>query len=264
MAENTAAAKTTATPCECSLFDALDTEQLTEENLANGDYDTFTTGCNATTKRTFAPGHDAKLKSFFIKHDALGHEIRRVDGGWRLSADVMDHASRYDFAHLVAAGIEKATAKAQARAARAAAKAAKPAKAERKLAEGAGLAAPTHEGNEARQDREAKSLAERVAAEEAKHAAELVASRPVPEWDDAAPEGLAEVARIQDSVGLRRGQVGGPDRRARGHREGRPVGVQGCREGRHLLLPRQGRAHPQGDHRLHGDPHGLIPLAPPT
>jgi hypothetical protein len=200
MAENTAAAKTTATPCECSLFDALDTEQLTEENLANGDYDTFTTGCNATTKRTFAPGHDAKLKSFFIKHDALGHEIRRVDGGWRLSADVMDHASRYDFAHLVAAGIEKATAKAQARAARAAAKAAKPAKAERKLAEGAGLAAPTHEGNEARQDREAKSLAERVAAEEAKHAAELVASRPVPEWDDAAPEGLAEVARIQDSV----------------------------------------------------------------
>lgn len=198
MAKNTAPA---ATPCECGLFEALDPEQLTEENLANGDYDSFTTGCNATTKRTFAPGHDAKLKSFLIKHDALGHDIRRVEGGMAVSAEAISHATRYEFAHLVAAGIEKARAKAQARAARAAAKAAKPAKAERKLAEGAGLVTPTHDGNEARQAREAKTFAQLVAEEEAKHAAEQAASRPAPEWDDV-PEGFVVVTEVQDSVVL--------------------------------------------------------------
>lgn len=121
--------ETAATPCECSKYDALNSEQLTDENLASGSYDCYDTGCSETTRNTFAPGHDAKLKSFLIRHEAAGHEIRRHDGGVATSADAMGHAKRYAFAHMVEAGIRKAETKAQARADRAAANVAK--KAER-------------------------------------------------------------------------------------------------------------------------------------
>ena len=52
-----------------------------------------------------------------------------------------------------------------------------------------------HDGNEARRAREAKSLAERVAAEEAKFAAEQVVSQPEPEWDDEPQIVKAKVGR---------------------------------------------------------------------
>lgn len=213
----------TATPCECSLFEAFIPEQLTDETIESGDFDTLTTGCTATTKRTFAPGHDAKLKSFLIKHEAAGNEIRRNDG-IAVTADAMGHARRYDFAHLVAAGIEKAQAKAEARATRAATKAANAAKPKATKADAAGGTthrswrpigtAAVHDGNEARQAREANSLAEVVAAEEAKHVAEQAASRPVPEWDDEAksvdltdePEVIAKVGRWEYK-GIEKGGV---------------------------------------------------------
>jgi hypothetical protein len=103
---------------------------------------------------------------------------------------------------MVRSGIAKAQDKAAARqervAKRAADKAAKPKKAERKLAEAAGVVSTTHDGNSARQEREAKavSLAEVVKAEEAKHSEEVAASIPKPEWDDApAVDGEGQLMR---------------------------------------------------------------------
>lgn len=219
MAANTETAEITATPCECSNFSAQILEQLTEENLANGNYDTFTTGCNASTKREFAPGHDAKLKSFLIAHGAAGHDIiRGIEHGTAES-----WAKRYTFGYMILDGIAKARDKAQAKADRDAAKAerkaSKPKKAERKLAESAGVVADetTHDGNEARKAREAKSLAEIVAAEEAKHEAEQAASRPEPEWDDtdeaSAPiledeAAMNTAAREEREAGLVKAKVG--------------------------------------------------------
>ncbi|MET7902049.1 hypothetical protein ABZS86_11370 [Streptomyces sp. NPDC005355] len=111
------AAEDEATPCECSIYDAIPAD-LTEEQVASGDYEVFTTGCTATTKSQFAPGHDAKLKSFLIKHGAAGHEIRRNKDGVATSASVHRHAKRYAFAHMVAAGVQRAEAKAAEKAER--------------------------------------------------------------------------------------------------------------------------------------------------
>jgi hypothetical protein len=162
---------TGATACECSKYEAQIAEQLTEENLASGNYDTFSTGCIATTKREFAPGHDAKLKSFLIEHGAQGHSIKF---GIQV-ATAEEFAKQYTFGYMILEGIEKAKAKLEAKAERAAKKAAKPAKktAERKLAESAGVV----------------KIADVVAAEEAAHAeaeAKKVAEREASaDWDDA-------------------------------------------------------------------------------
>ncbi|MFJ5280339.1 hypothetical protein [Streptomyces parvulus] len=117
MAANTTAKKTADTadelhPCECSKYDAVFPDELTEENLASGSYQVFETGCTATTKRQFAPGHDAKLKSALIKWGALGLDIRRTEGGVATSASADKHAARYAFAHMVTAGVKRAEAKA--------------------------------------------------------------------------------------------------------------------------------------------------------
>lgn len=194
---NTAKATETATPCECSKFDALPGD-LTEAQIESGDYESWDTGCTSTTRNLFAPGHDAKLKSFLIKHEANGNEIRRNEGGVASTTDAAGHASRYEFAHMVVAGVAKAQAKAKAKAEREAAraerKAAKGKPAERKLAESAGIVPA----------QVSKPLAEVVREEEAKHAAEVVASRPAPEWDDepkaavdltGRPEVMAKVGR---------------------------------------------------------------------
>ncbi|MFJ9817919.1 hypothetical protein ACIRU3_22185 [Streptomyces sp. NPDC101151] len=139
MAANTTAKKTTADelhPCECAAYDALPAD-LTDADLESGDYEVFDTGCTATTKRQFAPGHDAKLKSFLIKHGAAGHDIRRNEGGVATSASAEQHAARYAFGHMVAAGVkraeEKAVEKARKAEERAARKAAPKAKAPKKV-----------------------------------------------------------------------------------------------------------------------------------
>ena len=125
MTKNTAAATTEPTPCECSKYDAVRADQLTEENLASGSYDVADTGCTATTKNLFAPGHDAKLKSFLIRHAGPEWDIRKTDGGAAVSNDAQGHADKYDFGYMVAAGIAKVQAKAEAKAKKAADRAAK-------------------------------------------------------------------------------------------------------------------------------------------
>ncbi|WEH15014.1 hypothetical protein [Streptomyces sp. VNUA24] len=112
MAANTTAAKTTAEPvaCTCSQFATADGQ---------------TTGCTAETKRLFAPGHDAKLKSFLIKVGAEGTEVIRTVDGIASSADASTHAAKFAFGHMVAAGITRAEGKAAEKAERAAARAAR-------------------------------------------------------------------------------------------------------------------------------------------
>ncbi|WP_051853355.1 hypothetical protein [Streptomyces sp. NRRL S-146] len=99
-------------PCECAAYDALPAD-LTDADIETGDFEVLTTGCTATTKRQFAPGHDAKLKSALIRWGSLGLDIRRTDeGGVATSASADKHAARYAFAHMVTAGVKRAEAKA--------------------------------------------------------------------------------------------------------------------------------------------------------
>lgn len=68
-----------------------------------------TTGCEAETTRTFAPGHDAKLKGFLIRAGRAGHKVRMLGSEDEMSP--VAAASRYGFAHMVADGIKRQTKK---------------------------------------------------------------------------------------------------------------------------------------------------------
>lgn len=84
----------TLAPCSCSLFAAVaDDGTLTR------------TGCTATTRRTFAPGHDARLKGFLIRAGRAGLLIRTPEGGADQVA--VRVAERFGFAHMVAEGIAR-------------------------------------------------------------------------------------------------------------------------------------------------------------
>lgn len=86
--------ESTAVACECSYYE-------TSQEQGGDD-----TGCNATTVNTFAPGHDAKLKSFLIRnHGADIWDTRGVGG------DSYTVARRFGFEAQVVAGIDKAKAK---------------------------------------------------------------------------------------------------------------------------------------------------------
>lgn len=114
MATKTAQTETTADlhACTCSQFATADGQ---------------TTGCTATTKRLFAPGHDAKLKSFLIRMGADGAEVIRTVDGIASPADALTHTQKFAFGHMVVAGValagEKARKKAERLEAKAAAKA---------------------------------------------------------------------------------------------------------------------------------------------
>lgn len=85
--------------------------------------------CKATTKRTFAPGHDARLKGILIRHALVGDLVRLVSGE---VVSVEFFAARFGFGDMVADGIRKGMAKAQA-------------KADKKVAKAAPVPAPTSE-----------------------------------------------------------------------------------------------------------------------
>jgi len=67
------------------------------------------TGCNAMTKRTFAPGHDARLKGFLIRAGREGLLITCPWGGAEVTAEVA--ANHFGFAHMVRDGIARKAAK---------------------------------------------------------------------------------------------------------------------------------------------------------
>ena len=93
---NATATKTTArVACACSGFKAIDAAGRV----------VATTDCLATTRRTFAPGHDARLKGFLIRAGVEGHLIRTPEGGADQVADKV--AERYGFGYMVREGIKR-------------------------------------------------------------------------------------------------------------------------------------------------------------
>jgi len=95
-------ATATRKACTCSLVVAF-AEDGTE----------ITTGCTATTKRTFAPGHDARLKGFLIR---AGRENMLVRVGEDVNTSAQAVADQFGFGYMVREGIArpKATRKAKA------------------------------------------------------------------------------------------------------------------------------------------------------
>lgn len=67
-----------------------------------------TTGCTATTKNRFAPGHDAKLKGFLARAGADGLLVTRGDADTR---EAVDHAAGYAFGPLVVAMVARILAR---------------------------------------------------------------------------------------------------------------------------------------------------------
>jgi hypothetical protein len=92
-ASQTTAPVATTPRCECGLWEDAEGISLT--------------GCNqntSTSKKTFLPGHDAKLKGALIKAKHAGTSVvRPADGGdVRTEMSPVDAASRFGFAAMVA------------------------------------------------------------------------------------------------------------------------------------------------------------------
>jgi hypothetical protein len=100
------------TACECQKFSIEIWTGEVPEGADPGQYvEYIEIGCQQTTTRTFAPGHDAKLKSLLIQAGTSGHAVRCDEGGVNHIGSAMAQAARYGFEHQVAAGIKKAQAK---------------------------------------------------------------------------------------------------------------------------------------------------------
>lgn len=110
---NATAAKAELHNCECSRFIV---------QLPSGTE--IASVCTAKTKRTFAPGHDAKLKGVLIRAEVAGAKVERLGAGGGVKSPLAWAAS-FGFGHMVEAGVALAKEKAEAKAARKAARAAK-------------------------------------------------------------------------------------------------------------------------------------------
>ena len=92
-------------PCECARYAALPGARTDDSGALTLEGEPKTTGCVGTpTKKTFAPGHDTKLKSLLIEAGALGAVIRDDTGA---ITDVASIARRFGFASQVDSGIAK-------------------------------------------------------------------------------------------------------------------------------------------------------------
>lgn len=101
--------------CECSLWN-IGTTVSSEIEGGQPEFNGETTGCTATTTRTFAPGHDAKLKALLIRGGIQDLEIVWSNGGVNhYYTSAVEAASQYGFAHMVQIGIERGATKAAAR-----------------------------------------------------------------------------------------------------------------------------------------------------
>lgn len=142
-------------PCRCADFVGHDGEA---------------TGCDARTKRTFAPGHDARTKGLVLRAALAGSPVTDTRTG-RVYDDATEVAGLFGFRELVLASLAKAA---------------------QREAERLGLvpaatpaASETPAQDDAQQD-DAGDLASQVAAEEAAYAAEKAAADAAAEAEFAA------------------------------------------------------------------------------
>ena len=89
-------AKTARHACACSSFVAIDAANR-QTRLT----------CTATTTRTFAPGHDAKLKGFLIRAGRDGMHVREVGRGVAHDQHPAQIADRFGFGQMVRDGIAR-------------------------------------------------------------------------------------------------------------------------------------------------------------
>ena len=76
--------------------------------------------CGQSTTGTYAPGHDAKLKSRLMELAVAGQEYHRQDGGILVSGDPAAMARDLNWGHFVEKAVNRASADSERRAARAA------------------------------------------------------------------------------------------------------------------------------------------------
>lgn len=88
---------TNLVPCACG-----------QSEFIKADGSTYHTNCTQDTKRTFAPGHDARLKGFLIRAAVLGQKVRI---GTK-TLHPMEVANSHGFGYQVQAGIDNATSRA--------------------------------------------------------------------------------------------------------------------------------------------------------
>jgi hypothetical protein len=74
--------------------------------------------CGQTTSGTYAPGHDAKLKSVLLELSVNGQQYHRQDGGILTSGDPAAMARDLNWGHFVDRAVESASQRKEARAAR--------------------------------------------------------------------------------------------------------------------------------------------------
>jgi hypothetical protein len=98
-------------PCECSQWEIVLNPGTEEANLE--DYEGKRIVCTRQTKRTFAQGHDASLKSLLIEAGVGGYEVARVgeDDGIRRDMDWHKAAMAFGFGHQVVEAVQARTAK---------------------------------------------------------------------------------------------------------------------------------------------------------
>lgn len=94
-------------PCECRAVFAYNiTLGDTPEALKDGDdpntlVSNVYQACGAETRRTFAPGHDAKLKGVLINEYRAGRDYAFVDGSLLVHVDPMTKATELGWAHFL-------------------------------------------------------------------------------------------------------------------------------------------------------------------
>ena len=112
-------------PCDCGQFSVGNPTDMTWSPIP----------CGATTKRTFAPGHDARLKGYLIRSATAGVTVRRTVDGVHTDKTAFEWADIYGFGYLVRQGAGLALGKAMAKSSAKAAKIQPAPKAERTVAE---------------------------------------------------------------------------------------------------------------------------------
>lgn len=94
-------------PCQCRAVFAYNvTKGDTPESLEPGDNPdeivaVVHQACGEQTQRTFAPGHDAKLKGVLLRAARSGREYAYVEGGLLIYADPMIELTNRGWAHLL-------------------------------------------------------------------------------------------------------------------------------------------------------------------
>jgi len=103
-AEEAKKPKTSKDPhaCLCSLFEV----GMFDETEGTPDEQVYNTDCSATTKRTFAQGHDARLVSFLVDGHFDGYSIRMVQDGVATTFATPEDAARVASEELAAKALK--------------------------------------------------------------------------------------------------------------------------------------------------------------